>query len=255
MIKLLIVEDEPLERVALRKIIQRDFNNIEIIEDAKNGIEAIEKAKAHRPDVILMDIRMPETTGIEAQKKIIQFLPTVKTIIVTAYGDFSYAQEAIKYGVTDYLLKPAKPADIKKAIEKAISLNIKVVPTSTTPIFDSNSTQQLLMEAIGYIEKNYKSEIRLTEVAKMVHLNPQYFSRLFKKELGTTFTEYVTKIRIDKAKALLTETNLPIYRIAVELGFSDAAYFSKVFLKYEKESPHEYKKHHEHNGTNLSIHH
>jgi len=242
MIKLLIVEDEPLERVALRKIIKREFYNLEIIEDAKNGTEAIEIAKVHRPDVIIMDIRMPETTGIEAQKKIIQFLPNVKSIIITAYGDFSYAQEAIKYGVTDYLLKPAKPADIKKAIEKAISLNSSLAPASASNIFKNNSTQQILMETISYIEKNYKTELRLTEVAKMVHLNPQYFSRLFKKELGTTFTDYVTKIRIEKAKSLLKETNLPIYRIAVDLGFSDAAYFSKVFLKYEKESPLEYKK-------------
>lgn len=246
MIKLLIVEDEPLERVALRKIIGREFHNIEILEDAKNGTEAIEMAKTQQPNVILMDIRMPESTGIEAQKKIIQFLPNVKCIIITAYNDFIYAQEAIKYGVIDYLLKPAKPQEIKNAIEKALSLNSKLDRNHTTNIFENNSTQQILMEVISYIKQNYKHELRLTEVATMVHLNPQYFSRLFKKELGTTFTDYVTKLRIEKAKTLLKESNLPIYRIAVDLGFSDAAYFSKVFLKYEKESPLEFKKRHEH---------
>lgn len=240
----MIAEDEPLERMALRKIINRDLCHIDILEDAKDGTEAVEMARLYRPDIILMDIRMPEMTGIEAQKKIIKFLPNVKTIIVTAYGDFSFAQEAIKYGVIDYLLKPARPDDIKKAIEKAIALIRKDSLAETDNLNDEHSEQHILTQAVRYIDKHYQEELRLGSVAEFVHLNPQYLSRLFKKELGTTFTEYLTGLRINKAKRLLLETTMPIYRIAVELGFSDAAYFSKVFLKSEGQSPFEFRKNH-----------
>lgn len=96
MYKLMIVEDEPLERKALRIILKKEFYNIDIIEDSKNGEEAVLKAKVFKPDIILMDIKMPEKTGLDAQKEIIEFLPNVKTIIITAYEQFSYAQTAIK---------------------------------------------------------------------------------------------------------------------------------------------------------------
>lgn len=244
MFKLLIVEDEPLERMALRKIVNREFYNIDIVEDARNGSEAIEKAKFYRPDIILMDIRMPETSGVDAQKKIIQFHPTVKSIILTAYSDFNYAKEAIKYGVADYLLKPAKPEDIKKAINKVID-SIQMNPSLNSHIYLENTEkydQPILQNAISFIEKNFTKDLRLKEIADLIHLNPQYFSRLFKKETGLTFKEYVTKLRIGKAKRLLLNTDMPIYRIASEIGFSDAAYFSKVFLKYEHQSPFSYKK-------------
>jgi YesN/AraC family two-component response regulator len=95
---------------------------------------------------------------------------------------------------------------------------------------------------LRYIDRHYRKDLKLSEVADHVHLNPQYFSRYFKQRMGLTFTEYVSKLRIKEAKALLAGSNLPIYRIAVELGFSDAAYFTKVFAKYEKQTPIQFKK-------------
>lgn len=237
----MIVEDEPLERIGLRKIIQRDCHNIELLEDSKNGIEAIDNAKKYRPDIILMDIRMPEMTGLEAQQRIYQSLPLTKTIILTAYSDFNYAQEAIKHGVHDYLLKPIRPVDLKKAVNSAINAIDKTkVSSSAQPPHQSGHS--ILKSVIRYIENHYSEDIKLNDVAEYVHLNPQYFSRYFKKEMGVNFTEYVTKLRIEKAKSYLLKTDKPIYRIAVDLGFNDASYFCKVFLKYENQTPVEYKK-------------
>jgi YesN/AraC family two-component response regulator len=127
----MIVEDEPLERMALRKMIQRLFLDLEILEDAKNGEEAILKTKLLRPHILLMDIRMPEMNGLEAQKRIIQAFPAVKTIIFSAYSDFQYAQEAIKHGVVEYLLKPVPPEDLKNALNKAIAA-IQTAKTADT---------------------------------------------------------------------------------------------------------------------------
>ena len=247
MYKLMIIDDEPLERFALRKIIGNKYFNISIVEDAKDGTEAVERAKIYRPNIILMDIRMPEISGLEAQKRIIKVLPNVKTIILSAYDEFEYAQEAIKYGVVDYLLKPVKPEDLIKSIDLVIESLIKNKSMGIQS--DGIDEEDILKSVLNYIDQNYCSELKLNTVAEFVHLNPQYFSRYFKKEMGITFTEYVTKLRIEKAKKLLVTTNYPIHRIAAELGFSDPSYFNKVFLKYEKQPPYKYKQIFSHSNT------
>lgn len=241
MYKLLIVEDVPLERRALRKIVQGRYFNINILEDAKNGIEAIEQAKLYRPDIILMDIRIPEISGLEAQKRIVKILPNVKTIILTAYNEFDYAQEAIKCGVADYLLKPVRPEELVKAIDSAIVSLTKNISGISKGQSCASVDRDILKSVLNYIEHYCCAEIKLKAVAEFVHLNPQYFSRYFKKEMGMTFTNYVMKLRVEKAKRLLADTNYPIYRIAAELGFSDPSYFNKVFVKYEKQPPYKYK--------------
>src|SRR5690348_13074547 len=97
MYTLMIIEDEPMEREALHRIISKEFKDqIRILDDAKNGIEAIKKAQQNKPDIILMDIRLPGKNGLEVQEEVISLLPNVQTIIQTAYSDFNYAQKALK---------------------------------------------------------------------------------------------------------------------------------------------------------------
>ena len=244
MYKLLIAEDEPLERKALKIILEREFYNIDIVEDAKNGDDAVNNAKLYKPDIILMDIKMPEKTGIDAQREIIKFLPNVKTILITAYGDFNYAQKAIKFGVFDYLLKPVKPSDLKSSIEKSIKAIEKIQSTKTANFSNNNLPEDMLKTVLNYIHSNYNHQITLNDVAKFVHLNTQYFSRYFKNKTGTTFTQYITNIRIENAKKLLINTNMSISQIALQVGYSDPAYFSKVFVKCEQQSPYKYKQNH-----------
>ncbi len=243
MYKLMIVEDEPIERKAIRMILKRKFFNLDILEDAKDGIEAVQNAKLYKPDIILMDIRMPESTGIEAQNRIIKFLPNVKTIILTAYSEFDYAQKSIKAGVVDYLLKPVKPYELENSIVKAIEeMEMTKLSKPNTIKFHEETSENALDIAIAYIEKNYTKKIYLNTVAKIVHFHPQYFSKYFKKETGMTFTEYITKLRLKKAKQLLAGTNKNIGQIASEVGYNDPAYFSKTFQKFENKSPYSFKK-------------
>ncbi|MCG8485226.1 MAG: response regulator [Clostridia bacterium] len=241
MYKLLIAEDERLERMALEKIIGRNFPNITVLKCAKNGEEAIQFAQQYTPDILLMDIRMPAKNGLEAQKQIIKFHPNIKTVIITAHSEFTYAQEAIKYNVYDFLLKPASPDVLCDCINKILRPPISAIASSNieTPL-----NQGLIKECISYIEANYLNNIRLTDVASQVHLSEKYFSRFFKEKTGVRFTDYIQILKINRAKNLLTHTDAPIYRVAMELNFSDAAYFTKIFLKHEGVTPNYYRKHH-----------
>lgn len=238
MYKLLIVEDEALERSALRTIIERQFKNIKLLPDATNGIEAIERVRENVPNIILMDIKMPDMNGFETLSKILKITPNVRPIVLTAHSKFEYAQKAIKLGVCDYLLKPARPSIIVSSITKVISSlpSSSMIDTESAP--DANYSIHL---AIDYIKKNYYKNLSLDTVAAQVFLNPQYFSRVFKHQTGLTFIDYLSQTRINVAKELLISTNKSINSISFSVGYLDQSYFSKVFSKYEGVTPLKYR--------------
>ena len=101
-----------------------------------------------------------------------------------------------------------------------------------------------IKQAKEYIQRNYNKEISLAKVAGHVHLTQTYFSVMFKRETGMLFSDYLLEVRINAAKILLETTNLGIADIAYRVGYSDARYFSKLFIKEVGIRPKEYRKLH-----------
>ncbi|MDU2064302.1 MAG: response regulator [Sporomusaceae bacterium] len=237
----LICEDEELERLALRKMLERNYPTMQVLEEAKTGTEAIRKAKLYMPTLILMDIKMPEMSGLLAQKEILKFHPQIKTIIITAHDNFSYAHEAIKYKIYDYLLKPFSPAMLYSCIDKVL-----LETTSGKRSFEEQSLEEKsrIKEALSYIDEHYLDTMQLSDVAERVGLSEKYFSRYFKMQTGYSFTDYLNLQRINRAKSLLLYTTVPIYKIAIDLNFSDSSYFIKVFQKHEKITPSQFRQKH-----------
>ena len=121
MYRLLIVEDEELERKALKMIIEKEFKDIiQIVGETGSGIEAVELDKKLKPHFILMDISIYGINGIEASVKIKRRDSNATIIILTAYDEFDFAHKAIRANVDDYILKPARPSRIIEAIKKQI---------------------------------------------------------------------------------------------------------------------------------------
>jgi len=106
----------------------------------------------------------------------------------------------------------------------------------------SHTYSKLISEAIQFINECYSNGVSLQTVAKKVGLTTTYFSSLFKKETGQTFSDYVTNKRIAYAKELLKESKQNVTEIAMTLGYDDVRNFSKYFKKYVSISPMEYKK-------------
>ena len=105
------------------------------------------------------------------------------------------------------------------------------------------STQNDLAETIKqFIRLNYSSSLSLSEIAKALHINASYASRLFSSKYGKTITEYITHVRIEHAKNLLTTTDVSIGNIALNVGFEDVNYFSRLFKKHTGCSPCKYRK-------------
>jgi len=120
MYKILLVDDEELERKVLWFTLQNSGLPITILGEAASGREALDKVHQTRPDLIIMDIKMPGIDGIEATRQIKALYPATEVIILTAYSMFSYSQQAIKAQATDYLLKPIQPQQLIEAVKYAL---------------------------------------------------------------------------------------------------------------------------------------
>ncbi|MDQ0973908.1 two-component system response regulator YesN [Neobacillus niacini] len=121
MLKILIVDDEILERKALTKIINNSAENVMVIGEAPNGRKAIEMAREHKPDIIFMDIKMPGIDGVQAVKEIKGTDENIRFIMVSAFNTFEYAKEVMQQGVKEYILKPSRKQDILESLQRVSS--------------------------------------------------------------------------------------------------------------------------------------
>lgn len=111
----------------------------------------------------------------------------------------------------------------------------------------SKTDREEIKKVIRFLENNYKKNISLGTVAELVNLNEAYLSYVFSKEMGKTFTDYLTEVRIEKAKEYLKTSNLKVYEISEEVGYNDEHYFNKVFRKTTGKTPLEYRRENKNN--------
>ncbi|AZS13394.1 AraC family transcriptional regulator [Paenibacillus lutimineralis] len=445
MYRLLITDDEALEREGIEWIATRMMPGTFEIAHAENGRMAIQKAAEFHPHIVMMDVRMPGIQGLDALKEIKAQNPDVKMVMITAYEYFDYAKQAISLGVREYLVKPAKRAEVAAVLERLvqeieaerhkrneqlavrdkfyqllplaeteialhlmadqvneteveqladilslsiergcalvlafselgdkkkrvyeevknlahalikepysvtisslvyqhmaifllgdpqggsasigeeaallagklaeglsqqcdimISVGIGSVQTGIpgikqsyyeavfvskydqwgdinrfedlnfaeperpgknedklTPTIRSvgensyvdlairqireereQSTHNMLDQAVAYIHRKYQEDLSLEDAAEHVHLNPYYFSKLFKQQTGETFIDYVTRLRIEKAKEMMKDSHLSLKEVCYAVGYKDPNYFSRVFKKVTGVTPSEYR--------------
>lgn len=122
MYKIMLADDEGIVIDSLRFIIEKNFNDICMVEHATTGRSVIELAEKFKPDIAIMDIQMPGINGIEAMKEIRKTNNSVVFIVMTAYDKFNYAKEAINLGVMEYLTKPVNHTVIVKVLQKAMDI-------------------------------------------------------------------------------------------------------------------------------------
>ncbi|MEP7286872.1 MAG: response regulator transcription factor [Chloroflexota bacterium] len=134
-IRILIADDHPLFRDGMAALL-RSLENVELVGQAKTGEEVIELADALQPDVILMDIRMPDVNGIEATRRILEASPHISVLIVTMVEDSDSLSAALRAGARGYLLKGADQAEVMRAIQ-AVSNNEAIFSSAVVPLLSN----------------------------------------------------------------------------------------------------------------------
>ena len=99
----MVVDDEAMVRRFVRYVVNKHLPELEIIGEAANGVEAVQKALEYKPDIFLTDIRMPKMDGLDAARRVIEVLPHTQVVFLTAYEEFDYAKEALNLKAEEYL--------------------------------------------------------------------------------------------------------------------------------------------------------
>lgn len=238
-LKLLIADDEDMIRNGIAKYIQLHTDRYVVIYTARNGQEALELILRHKPDLMLLDVQMPLKDGIEVMQDARRADALPVTIILSGYDEFRYAQQAVRYGARDYLLKPTRSSDILKKINDIADEEFGVEQTEPEVREGKNYSIEL---AKDYIEDHYFEPLTLNMVADKVGITPAYLSNLFSQHMRVTLIDYLNEVRIDHACVYLKQNYFKTYEIAYKVGYRDEKYFSKVFRKVKGMTPSEYKK-------------
>lgn len=200
-------------------------------------------------------------TGMSALQSSLELQESYSQLPYLSYEQI-YAISNMLFHLCNYIVEEAKNKnyllDMYETLSKAES-SLQTDSASTLQEFDTlknslsnaisnayienkdtkyhSAKNALLASVIDYIYSNRSKMLSLTEAAALIHLSPGYFSRLFAKEFGQTYTSYLIHLKIEWAKQLLTKTNLSVTQISDELGFTDPSYFIKTFKKEENVTP------------------
>ncbi len=208
-VRILIVDDEKLIRQGLRTLLELE-SDFEVVGEAANGREAIKKFEELRPDIVLMDVRMPEMNGVEATRAICTTYEEAKIIILTTFNEEEFLFEGIRAGATGYLLKDVSSDELSQAIRVVKSGGAMIQPEVATSLLKEFSSLER--------RPRERAEIALTEREKeIVRLiakgmtNAEIAKKLFLSE--GTVKNYITAI-LQKTGAKNRATLIEISRRA-----------------------------------------
>lgn len=240
MYRVMLIDDENLIVEGLRRVIRWEDYDCEVVavaEDAASGAEKIRKLK---PNILFTDIRMPGQDGLAMLAGLRSEFPDMQVTVLTGYRDFSYAQEAIRLGVTRFLLKPSKMDEITEALAAMTDRLQQDFPR------DEESDDQpggsfLVRQAMSYMEQHYAEKLTLQEVADSCYVSQWHLSKLLNRHEGKTFYDILNTLRVEAAKEYLADPKLKIGDIGEMVGYTDAAHFARVFKKLTGLSANEYR--------------
>lgn len=252
--KVVAVEDEPMILDNLIKKIEAANSCFSVIGSAQDGEEAMSVIESLKPDILFTDIKIPKLNGLELIRKVRSKYPDIQIVIISGFGKFEYAQQAIKLGVSDYLLKPVGMdslqnilAQIKTRLDQPEADRAKEtiwqqfesrLPTTEEK---KDGSEELIEKVDEYIKNNFCTDISIDGIARYFNFNPTYLTKLFKKAKGISPVKYIIMLRIGYAKNLMqTHQELNIKQIGEIVGYEDPQYFSRIFKEVTGSSPTEY---------------
>ena len=252
MYNVIIIDDEPWSIISTKNSFNWSKYNFQLIAEITNSHDAIKLVCNEKIDVAFVDIRMPEVSGLQLIETIRSKEIDIEFVIISGFSEFSYAKNALRYSVFDYLLKPINLDEAENLLKRLVNHLVEKQSFATDTLsslgYNSNNEDdspylnESFKNLLNYVTQNYNQELYLKELVEEYHINFTYCSELFNKTIGKTFTQYVLSLRMAKASELLLNTNLTIDEISHLLGYNDYHYFICIFKKYFNYTPSLYRK-------------
>lgn len=250
--KILVVEDEKNIRDGIMSILKLNLTIPFKLKSCENGIQALSVSEIYYPDLIITDIVMPDLNGLELISRIKTRNLCRNFIILSGHDNFSYAQQAIRHGVIDYLLKPLDKEQLLLLVQKIYAAQLDApadtaVPFIELPYFqwdpDTDNMPSSLQRIISYIQKNYMKDISLQTISEELFFHSSYISSLINKYTGHSFTYLLDYVRIRKAaQLLLGEPDMSIAEISDLVGYSNERRLYSAFQKRLETTPGDFRK-------------
>ena len=238
MYSLVIVDDELVVRDGLAYHFPWEKHGFKVKAVFACPKQALTFLTKNTTDVLLTDIRMPFMSGLDLIRQVKNLNKKVIMCLISAYREFSYAQEGMTLGVKYFLVKPTSFDEITEVFKKIKTELDNLFPESSIiPETDNDK-----------IKKTYSIMIHKTaacslfSIASELNLDESYLSRLFKKETGKKFRDELQRIKMDKAaEMLINPIGYKIRDISIALGYQDMQNFCRTFKKYFGTSPGNFK--------------
>lgn len=237
MYRLLIADDEKKLLHGLCDFYPWKDLGYRIVARVENGKQALAYIAGNPVDVVFTDISMPVMTGLELAEVLSRDYPDIRIVFLSGYAEFQYAQQALKFGVQDYILKPVKTDQLRKTF---LELKQKMDRERNVSMEEPGYYQRIVKTVESYIRDNLKTA-NLDEAAILVNLSAGYLSSLYKKETGCNFSDFVLKARMEKARELLLRPEYKTYDISERLGYENPKNFSRAFKSYYGISPRDFR--------------
>ena len=249
MLRVLVADDETIIRNGIVRLIEASGLDLKVAGTAEDGIEAVELVRNLDPEIIIMDINMPQMNGLDAIRQIRQLSPESRILIVSGYSDFSYAQQAIDLGVFKYMLKPIDIHEFKSILQQAMdSWTQRMMEKSQLKeAYEPQTEQDKTIASLQYIKEHFTDNtLSLTAVAKHFYLSPSYLTKIIKDKTSLSFTDYLNRLRIDLAETLIQDNpSMTFSEVAQRCGYSSQHYFSRAFKNYTSLTPLAFKTRHQ----------
>lgn len=240
MYRVVLIDDETIILEGLRRVVKWENYGCQVVGTAWDADSGRRMVQQTRPHILFTDIRMPGEDGLTMLAGLRSEFPDMQVVVLTGYRDFAYAQEAIRLGVTRFLLKPSKMDEINEALETAVQRLDKLAPGEGE---EQNHTAGsfLVNQAMRFMEEHYAEKLTLQTVADCCYVSQWHLSKLLNRYTEKSFYDLLNTIRIQKAKEFLSDPSLKIGQIGEMVGYSDTAHFARTFKKLEGMSANEYR--------------
>lgn len=220
---ILIVDDEPGNLDLHVRLVERHLPGRRVL-CAHNGREALQCMRAETPGLVLLDLMMPEMNGFDVLEamRLSETLRSVPVIVLTSQKLAEREMQLLNLGVHAILEKGLFSAEETLAhLESALARGKHL----------GSEARRLARMAMAYIHEHYREPVSRKDLAAAAGASQEYLSTCFHRETGITLSEYLERYRIKQARRLLETTDLPVTRVALEVGFFDSSYFGRVFRR------------------------